>query len=118
MDKIQLNNANIFGFDSKIHNLLPFHSNTIKECWGSKLEKYVSLKDEIIFCFLNNGDKYEVILKSENNKGDYKGRVICDGEALGFCHYRLFESSNRSMLWGDWNENGSNWVSLIEVFWK
>ena len=118
MTKRQFNIANIYGFDSLLHSMIPFHNNSIKECWGSKLENYEASKEEIKFTFLNNGDKYGVILKSQNERGDFKGRIIRDGEHVGFGYYRVFESYDRTILWGDWNENEFPWVSLIEVFWN
>ena len=110
---------NIFGFNDKIYQLLPFLNQKLEECWGSKIDffehKKENDKETIKFTFANNGDKYAVVLKAQNDKGDFKGDIICDNEKVGFCFFTLYKNPTRTLLWGDWNENGFQWYTLIEL---
>ncbi len=113
------NVKNIFGFDSQIHNMLPFPNSNLKECWGAKLDtfniKTIDGKEKIAFTFISNGDEYQVILTSTNDKGDYKGPIYQEEENVGTCFLSKYENPTRTLYWGTWTENGFNWLLLIEL---
>lgn len=110
---------NIFGFDNIMHSLIPFNCNDLKECWGARIDNFIFVKENgielIKFNFSLNGDLYGIILKPQNDKGDYKGKIICSGEDVGSCFYAIYKNPTRTLLWGDWTQNDFTWPSLIEL---
>jgi hypothetical protein len=118
MKKREMNVGNIFGFDSQLRNKVPFHYNKLDDCWGSKLDNLEILKDEIRFSFFDNGDQYRVVLKPQNDSGDYKGRILANGDEAGNAYFTVYENPKSTLLWGQWIEENYSWYTLIEIIWK
>ena len=91
--------------------------------WDSKIEdisfsvealKYGN-RDIIKFNFVYERDKYDVLLKMINDNGDYKGDIICNTKKVGFCFYTIYKNKTRTILVGEWIQNGEKWPSIIEL---
>lgn len=109
----------ILGLSDRIEQAVPFFNQKLDECWGSSLDYYNTKKEgdkeSIAFGFNNNGEKYKVILRNQNNNGDFKGDIFCNEEKAGTCFFTVYKNPTRTLLWGEWKEEGFRWVTLIEL---